>query len=99
MEGKFQYQGHLDHYLEEWLSLRGIQPDHGFFSDEDKQDSIWIKYSDPQESIIRNQSPEEETSTMVVVKWPDKVETSRDNIDAPLYGGLYKKGGDSLVPW
>ena len=36
---------------------------------------------------------------MVVVKWSDKVEGSGDNIDLPLYSGLYKEEEDSLVPW
>ena len=36
---------------------------------------------------------------MAVVKWSVKVEESRDNIDAPLCGGLYKEEDDSLVPW
>ena len=36
---------------------------------------------------------------MVVVKWSDKVEGSRYNIDAPLCSRLYKEYDDSLVPW
>ena len=36
---------------------------------------------------------------MVVVKWPEKVEGSGDNIYSPLCGGLYKEYDDSLVPW
>ena len=36
---------------------------------------------------------------MVVIKWSDKVEGSGDNIYSPLYGGLYKEEGDSLVYW
>ena len=43
MEGEFQDQGQPDQYLEEWLYPRGSQPDHGFFSEEDKQDSIHIE--------------------------------------------------------
>ena len=42
MEGKFQDQGHIDQDSEEWLSPRGSQPDCGFFSEEDKQESIQI---------------------------------------------------------
>ena len=40
MEGKFKDQGKLDQQLEEWLSTRGSQPDRGFFSEEEKQESI-----------------------------------------------------------
>ena len=36
---------------------------------------------------------------MIFVKWSDKVEGSGDNIDAPLYGGLYKEEDNYLVPW
>ena len=36
---------------------------------------------------------------MLVVKWSFKVEKSRDNIDSPPCGGLYKEEEDSLVPW
>ena len=69
MEGEFQYQGQLDKYLEEWLSPRGIQSVHGFFSDEDKQKSIQMEDSAPEGAIISNKAPEGETYTMVVVKW------------------------------
>ena len=89
MEGEFQYQGQLDQDLEERLSPRGSQSVHGFFSEEEKQESIRIEDS----------APEGETSTMVVVKWSDKVEGSGDNIDSPLCGGLCKEEEDSLVPW
>ena len=36
---------------------------------------------------------------MVVVKWSDNVEGSRDNIDSPLCDGLYKEEGNPLVPF
>ena len=36
MEGEFQDQGHIDKDLEEWLSPRGSQYVHGFFSEEEK---------------------------------------------------------------
>ena len=98
MEGEFQDQGQLDQYLEEQLSPRGSQSVHGFFPEEEKQESIWIEYSAPERAIISNQDPEGETSTMVVVKCSDKVEGSGDDIYSPLCGGLYKEGGDSLVP-
>ena len=68
MEGEFQYQGQLDQYLEEWLSLRGSQSVHGLFSEEEKQESIQTEDSAPEGEIISNQALEGETSTMVVVK-------------------------------
>ena len=34
MEVKFQDQGKLDQYLEEWLSPRGIKTDRRFLSEE-----------------------------------------------------------------
>ena len=73
MEGEFQYQGHLDQDLEECLSPRGSQSVHGFFSEEERQESTQIEDSAPEGAIITNQAPEEGTSTMVVVKWSDKV--------------------------
>ena len=36
---------------------------------------------------------------MVIVKWSDKVEGSGDSIYVTLYGGLYKKEENYLVPW
>ena len=99
MEGEFQYQGQIDQYLEEWLSPRGSKSIHGFFYEEEKQESIRIEYSSPEVVIIINQAPEGEASTAVVVKWSDKVEWYRDNIYAPLLGGLYKEEEDYLVPW
>ena len=68
MEDESQDQGQLDQDLEEWLSPRVSQYIHGFFSEEEKQDSIWIEDSDPEVAIISNQAPEGGTSTMVVVK-------------------------------
>ena len=43
MEGELQDQGQLDQYLEEWLSPRESQYVHGFFSQEEKQESIRIE--------------------------------------------------------
>ena len=40
MEGEFQDQGQLDQELEEWLSPRGSQSVHGFFYEEEKQQSM-----------------------------------------------------------
>ena len=58
MQGEFQYQGQLDKYLEQLLSPRGSQPDHGLLSEEDKQESIQIEDLAPEGEIISNQSPE-----------------------------------------
>ena len=57
MEGEFQDQGQLDQDLEEWLSPRGSQFVHGFFSEEEKQESIQIEDSDPEVARISNQDP------------------------------------------
>ena len=57
MEGEFQDQGQLDQYLEEWFSPRGIQYVHGFFSEDDKQESIRIEDLAPEGEIISNQAP------------------------------------------
>ena len=81
------------------MSPRGIQYVHGLYSEEEKQWSIRIEYLAPEGAIISNQTPEGETSTMVVVKLSEKVEGSGDNIYSPLCGGLYKEEDDSLVPW
>ena len=68
MVGEFQDQGLIDQYLEEWLYPKGSQSIHVFFSEEEKQESIRIKYSAPEGAIITNQAPEGKTTTMVVVK-------------------------------
>ena len=99
MEGELQDQGRTDQQLEEWLSPRGGQSVHSFFSEEDKQESTCMKYSDLEEAMISNESPKEESSKIVVIRWSDKVEGSVDNIYSPLCGGLYKEEEDSLVPW
>ena len=52
----------------------------------------------PEGAIMSKQAPEGETSTMVVVKWSDKIENSGDDIDSPLCGGLYKEEKD-VIPW
>ena len=49
--------------------------------------------------IISNQDPEEGTSTMVVIKWSEKMQGCGDNIYLPLCGGSYKEEDDYLVPW
>ena len=58
MEGEFQDQGQLDQELEECLSPRGSQSVHGFFSEEEKQQSIQTEDSAPEGAIISNQAPE-----------------------------------------
>ena len=78
---------------------RWIQSVHGFFSEEDKQESIRIEYVAPDVAITSNQDPEGGTSTMVVIKWSEKIEESEENIYSPLCGGLYKEEDDYLVPW
>ena len=78
---------------------RGSQPDRGFFSEEDKKESIQREDSDPEGAIISNKAPEGGKSTMLVIKWSDKVEGYRDNIDAPMCGGLYKKYDVYLFNW
>ena len=54
MEGEFQDQGQLNQDLEEWLSPRGSQSVHNFFSEEKKQESIRIEDSAPEISRISN---------------------------------------------
>ena len=85
--------------MEEWLSPRGSQYDHGFFSEDENQESIRMEDSAPEGAIISNQAPEGGTYTMEVIKWSEKVEGSGYNIDSPLCGGLYKEEDDSLVHW
>ena len=97
MEGEFQYQVHLDRYLEECLSPRVSQYLHGFFSEEEKQESIQTEDLSPEGARISNQAPEGEKSTMLVVKWLDKVEGYGENIDSPLCGGLYMEEENYLV--
>ena len=58
-----------------------------------------MEYSDPEGAIITNQYLEGGSSTMVIIKWSEKLEGSGDNIDSPLRGGLYQEENDSLVPW
>ena len=81
------------------MSPRGSQPDCGFFSEQEKQQYTQIEDLAKYGAIISNQAPEAGTSTMVVVKWSDKVEGYGDNIYSPLCSGLYKEEDDSLVSW
>ena len=57
MGGEFQDQGQLDQDLEEWLYPRESRSVHGFFSEEEKQESIRIEYLAPEGVIIINQDP------------------------------------------
>ena len=68
MEYEFQDRGHLDQDLEDWLSPRGSQSFHDFFSEENNQEYIQIKYQAPEGTIITNQDPQVGTSTMVIIK-------------------------------
>ena len=54
MEGEIQDQGQLDQELEEWLSPRGSQSVHGFFSEEEKQQPIQTEDSAPEGAFISN---------------------------------------------
>ena len=56
MEVEFQDQGKLDQDLKEWLSPRGSQSVQGFFSEEDKQESIWMEDSAPEGAKISKQA-------------------------------------------
>ena len=91
MESDFQDQGQLDQDLKERLSPRGIQSVHSSFSEENKQESIRIEDSAPEEAIISNQAPEGEISTMMVIKWSDAIKGPRVQVDGPLCGGIYKE--------
>ena len=54
MESEFQDQGQLKQELEEWLSPRCSQSVHGFFSEEEKQQSIQTEDSAPEVARISN---------------------------------------------
>ena len=58
MGGEFLDQEQLDHDLEKWLSPIGIQSVLGFFSEEEKHESIQIEYSAPEGATISNQDTE-----------------------------------------
>ena len=77
--------------MDEWLSPRGSQSVHGFFYEEEKQESTQIENSASEGETISNQDLERGTSTMIVIKWLENVEGSGDNIYSPLSGGLYKE--------
>ena len=81
------------------MSPRGSQSVHGFFSEEEKQESIQAEDSAPEGAIISNQAPEVEIFTMVVLKWSDAIKGPRVKVDGPLCGGLYKEFHGSIVTW
>ena len=104
MGGEFQDQGQLDQELEEWLSPRGSQSVHGFsvhgfFSEEEKQESIQTEDSAPEGAIISNQALEGAIFTMVVIKWSDAIKGPRVKVDGSQCGGLYKEDNESIIPW
>ena len=81
------------------MSPTGSQTNRCFFYEEEKQDSIQKQVSDPEGALIINQDPEGEISTMVVVKWSDKLRGPIVKVDGPLCGGIYKKDHGSIVTW
>ena len=81
------------------MSPRGSQSVHCFFSEEEKQESIQTEDSALEGARISNQYPEEETSTMVVVKWSDAIKGQRVKVDGPQCGGLYKEDNGYIIPW
>ena len=84
--------------MEEWFSPRGGQSVRGFFSEEDKQESIRIEYSSPEGAIINNPALEGAVSTIVVIKWSDAIKRPRVKVDGPICGGLYKEDHGYIVP-
>ena len=79
MEGELQDDGKLDQDLEQWLYSIGIQPNIGFFYEEEKQEYTRIEGLDQYGATIINKYPGREKYTMMVVKWSDKVEGLEDS--------------------
>ena len=75
--------------LEEWLSSRGSHY---------LQEFIRIEDSAPEGARIRNQAPEGEICTMVIIKWSYAIKGPRVKVYGPLCGGLYKKDHVSIIP-
>ena len=100
-EGIFQDKRQLDQNLEELLYPRGGQPDRGFFSDEEKQESTRIEGSAPEGATISNLASEISISpkVMVILKWSYDINGPIFTVEIPMYGGLYKKDHGSIVPW
>ena len=80
------------------MSPRGSQSIHGFFSEEEKQESIRIEDSAQEGARITNQDPEGAIFTMVVIKWSDEIKGPRVKVDGPQCGGLYKEDHGSIIP-
>ena len=57
MEGELQDHGHIYQDLEEWLYPRGSKSVHGFFSEEDNQESTQMVDLAPEGEKISNQAP------------------------------------------
>ena len=57
----------------------GIQPNRGFFYEEEKQEYTRIEGLDKYGATIINKYPGREIYTIVVVKWSDKVEGLEDS--------------------
>ena len=55
MEGEFQDQGHLDKYLEEWLSPIDSQHDQSLFSEEEKKNIYIYTSASPTQRRNRKQ--------------------------------------------
>ena len=79
------------------MSPRGSQPDCGFFSEEENQESKQIEDLAPEGAITSNQAPEGEISTMVVIKWSDVIKGLIFKVYGPLCGGLYKEDHGSII--
>ena len=81
------------------MSPRGSQYVHGFFSEEEKQESIRIEDLAPEGARISNQAPEGAIFTTLVIKWSDAVKGRRVKVDGSQCGGLYKEYNESIIHW
>ena len=81
------------------MSPSGSQSIHGFFFEEEKQESIRIEDSVPEGARISNQAPEGAIPIMMVIKWSDTIKWTRVKVDGPLCGGLYKEDNGYIIPW
>ena len=81
------------------MSPRVSQSVHGFFSEEENQESIRIEDLSPEGARISNQAPEGAIFTMVVIKWSDAIKEPRVKVDGQQCGVLYKEDNGSIIPW
>ena len=81
------------------MSTIWSQPNCGFFSEEEKQESTQIEGLAPEGEKTSNQAPEGAISTMLVIIWSDVINEPRDKVDGPLYGVLYKEDHGSILTW